>query len=88
MITAEPLRHTPAGMPVASLVLRHRSEQEEAGNTSTAQFEVSAVAFGELAAQLAKIGPGQQVSVKGFMNRKNRFSEYPVLHITQFKLIQ
>jgi primosomal replication protein N len=87
VIEAEALRHTPAGVPVISLKLRHESAQEEEGKPGTAQFEMSAVAFGDTALELSRIQPGQALSVKGFMNRKNRFSEYPVLHITQFMLI-
>jgi primosomal replication protein N len=87
VIEVDALRHTPAGVPVMSLKLKHESQQEEAGGPSTAQFEISAVAFGDIAIDLSIIQPGQTLSVKGFMNRKNRFSDYPVLHITQFKLI-
>jgi primosomal replication protein N len=87
VIEVDALRHTPAGVPVMSLKLKHESQQQEAGNPSTAQFEISAVAFGDSAIDLSIIQPGQTLSVKGFMNRKNRFSDYPVLHITQFKLI-
>ena len=87
VIETDSLRHTPAGMPVLSLRIRHQSQQEEAGKMSMAQFEVGAVAFDDTALALSKIRPGEMLLVKGFMNRKNRFSEYPVLHITQFKLL-
>jgi primosomal replication protein N len=87
VIEVDALRHTPAGVPVMSLKLKHESQQDEAGNPGTAKFEISAVAFADTAIDLSIIQPGQTLSVKGFMNRKNRFSEYPVLHITQFKLI-
>ena len=87
VIETDALRHTPAGIPVMSLKLKHESEQEELGKPSPAHFEVNAVAFGDIAVDLSIIQTGQQISVKGFMNRKNRFSEYPVLHITNFKLI-
>ncbi len=87
VIEVDALRHTPAGVPVMSMKLKHESQQDEAGNPGTAQFEISAVAFGDTAIDLSIIQPGQTLSVKGFMNRKNRFSDYPVLHITQFKLI-
>ena len=88
IIALDTLRHTPAGIPSISLTLRHESQQEEAGKPATAQFDMNAVAFGEIAAEISKAGArtGQRISVKGFMNRKNRFSEFPVLHITQFKL--
>ena len=71
-----------------SLTLRHQSQQEEAGEQAATQFDMNAVAYGDIAQNMATLPlkTGQRISVKGFMNRKNRFSEYPVLHITQFKL--
>ena len=87
VIEADTLRHTPAGVPVMSIKLKHESQQEESGKPSPAHFEISAVAFGDTAIDLSIIRTGQTISVKGFMNRKNRFSEYLVLHITNFKLI-
>ena len=86
IVALEPLRHTPAGIPCVSLTLRHESQQEEAGKPAAAQFDMNAVAFGEIAMAMSGVRTGQRISVKGFMNRKNRFSEFPVLHITQFKL--
>lgn len=88
IVALDTLRHTPAGIPSITLTLRHESRQEEAGSEADTRFEMNAVAFGEIAKELAtaSLKTGQRISVKGFMNRKNRFSEYPVLHITQFKL--
>jgi primosomal replication protein N len=87
IVALDTLRHTPAGIPSFSLTLKHESKQEEAGSEADTRFEMNAVAFGEIANEMARsLKTGQQISVKGFMNRKNRFSEYPVLHITQFKL--
>lgn len=87
MIQADVLRHTPAGVPSISLTLRHQSQQEEAGKQAAVQFETIALAYGVVAMEIAAIEPGQHVSIKGFINRKNRFSEMPVMHITDFKLL-
>jgi len=87
IISADTLRHTPAGVPALTLTLRHESHQEEAGKDAATQFEISALAFGMVAMELAEVHPGEMVTVKGFMNRKNRFSDAPVLHITEFKTL-
>ena len=46
---------------------------------------MNAVAFGELATELNSVKEGDNISIKGFLSRKNRFSAMPILHITQFK---
>ena len=49
------------------------------------EIEMNAVAFGEVAKALSGVKAGDQLSVKGFLSRKSRYSSFPVLHITQFK---
>ena len=46
---------------------------------------MNAVAFGELATEMDSVSEGDNISIKGFLSRKNRFSPQPILHITQFK---
>lgn len=87
IIATDTLRHTPGGLPALSLTLRHESQQEEAGKMTTTQFELPALAFGVVAMELAEMHPGERLSFKGFLNRKNRFSDAPVLHITGFKTL-
>lgn len=87
ILTADTLRHTPGGLPALSLTLRHESQQEEAGEETTTQFQMTALAFGTVARELAARQPGERLSFKGFLNRKNRFSDAPVLHITGFKTL-
>ena len=63
----------------------HQSTQRE-GNTDVAvEIEMNAVAFGELATEMNRVKEGDEISVKGFLSRKNRFSPMPILHIIQFK---
>ncbi len=50
------------------------------------EVEMNAVAFGELAEEMNSVKAGDNISVKGFLSRKNRFSPMPILHITQFKI--
>lgn len=79
------LRTTPGGVATLSLTLMHQSTQRE-GNTDVAvEVEMNAVAFGELATEMSRVKEGDEISVKGFLSRKNRFSPMPILHIIQFK---
>ena len=83
----EPLRHTPAGLPLLQFKLAHKSMQIEAGFKRQVECEVNCVALGELAHVLAKSTAGAGVSVTGFLNRKNRLSAQLVLHATQTELL-
>ncbi len=79
----EPLRHTPAGIPLLHFKLQHRSYQNEAGFSRQVECEVGAVAMGEVATALARLRAGQKVTVSGFLNRKNRMSRQIILHATR-----
>ncbi len=83
----EPLRHTPAGLPVIEFTLRHASGQTEAGHQRTVEFEMTAKAAGDLATRIAEQQTGCQVAVQGFLNRKHRLSRQLVLHVTNIEVI-
>ena len=83
LAAVEPLRHTPAGLPMLQFKLAHKSVQIEAGFKRQVECEVSCVVLGEAAAQLSRMKEGADVSVTGFLNRKNRMSAQLVLHATQ-----
>ena len=87
LAAVEPLRHTPAGLPVVELTLSHSSEQTEAGQKRQVAFEMAAKATGELAARIAGIRQGSGMEVQGFLNRKHRMSRQIVLHVTNMELI-
>jgi len=87
LTTVEPLRHTPAGLPVVDFILSHASEQTEAGQKRQVEFEMAAKATGELAARIAGIRQGSGMDVQGFLNRKHRMSRQIVLHVTNMELI-
>jgi len=84
----EPLRHTPAGIPLLHFRLQHRSRQHEAGFQRQVECELGAVAMGEVAVGLARLKVGQKVTVSGFLNRKNRMSRQLILHATQAKITE
>jgi primosomal replication protein N len=78
----EPLRHTPAGVPVLEFRLAHASRQTEAGAERAVECEMDGVGLGETALQLAGFAPGAAVSVTGFIARRSVRSNWPVLHAT------
>jgi len=80
------LRATPGGVATLNLTLNHQSTQREGTADVVVEVEMNAVAFGELATEMNSVREGDNISIKGFLSRKNRFSPMPILHITQFKL--
>jgi primosomal replication protein N len=84
----EPLRYTPAGIPLINFRLLHRSQQAEAGVKRQVECEVNGVAMGEVAVGLSRLKPGQAARVKGFLNRRNRMSAQLVFHATDAQAIK
>lgn len=77
---AEPLRHTPAGVPAIALQLEHESSQIEAGALRTVKAAIKALAFGAMAERLAAQGPGSRWAFSGFLATP-RNGKNAVLHI-------
>ena len=69
VISLEPIRYTPAGIPLLSFVLQHASEQTEAGLKRKVECEVNAVALGDLAKQNIQLG--SSVKAKGFLAKRS-----------------
>ncbi len=88
LTTIEPLRYTPAGIPVLGFKLVHRSRQVEAGLKRQVECEMGGVAMAEVAVSMARLKPGQAVKVSGFLNRKNRMSAQMILHATEARAIK
>jgi primosomal replication protein N len=84
----EPLRYTPAGIPLLNFKLLHRSQQTEAGLSRQVECEMSGVAMAEVAVAMSRLRPGQPVRIKGFINRKNRMSAGLILHATEAQAIE
>jgi primosomal replication protein N len=79
------LRTTPAGIPIIEFRLKHSSQQMEANMQREVQCEIALMALGEVAQALEKISNGEQIAVQGFLVSRNRNSDYPVLHVKQFR---
>jgi primosomal replication protein N len=82
------VRHTPAGIPVLSVRLLHSSQQVEAGISRLVEFEMSAMAAGEICDRLNRQELGKDYRFTGFLARRNRNSRSLVFHITDFENIQ
>jgi primosomal replication protein N len=77
------IRYTPAGVPVLDCRLRHRSEQIEAGLPRSIDFEIAAVALGDLVDTMDRIAPGRRLEVDGFLAPTRKGSRNLTLHITR-----
>jgi primosomal replication protein N len=81
----EAIRYTPAGIPILAAKLQHSSQQVEAGISRLVEFEISAIAAGEISARLDREELGKTLRFTGFLARKNRNSRSLVFHITDFE---
>ncbi|HEY8605528.1 MAG TPA: primosomal replication protein N [Noviherbaspirillum sp.] len=79
------LRYTPAGIPIVSAVLLHTSDQVEAGITRRTEFEIAAIAAGEISGRFNGVELGETLQFTGFLARKHRNSKSLVFHITDFE---
>ena len=84
VVGLQPLRYTPAGIPLLSFVLQHASEQSEAGLKRKVECEVQAVALGDLAKSNIQIG--NNIKAKGFLAKRSAKSKQLVLHIEQLQI--
>jgi len=85
VISLEPIRYTPAGIPLLSFVLQHASEQVEAGLKRKVECEVNAVALGDIAKHNIQLGAN--IKAKGFLAKRSAKSTQLVLHIEKLEVI-
>ena len=85
VLSIEPIRFTPAGMPLLSFVLQHASEQIEAGLKRKVECEVNAVALGDIAKLNIQIGT--LIKAKGFLAKRSAKSHQLVMHINQLEAV-
>jgi primosomal replication protein N len=83
----EALRYTPAGIPIVSARLLHSSQQIEANVQRLVEFEVAAIAAGEISGRFNQVELGETFQFTGFLARKNRNSKSLVFHITDFEAV-
>ena len=75
-------------MPIVNAVLQHRSQQVEAGIARVSEFEIAAVAAGEISNSFHQAPLGGLYQFRGFLNKKNRNSKSLVFHIIDFSAVQ
>ena len=84
----QPLRYTPAGLPITEIVLLHQSEQTEVGMKRKVECEAQAIALGQTAVELSRIEAGARLVIRGFLAAKSlRRRHELVLHIEEFELL-
>lgn len=79
------LRYTPAGVPIVSAKLQHSSEQIEAGIPRQIEFEMTAIAAGDISGRFNQAELGKMFWFTGFLTRKSRNSKSLVFHITDIE---
>jgi primosomal replication protein N len=82
----EPLRFTPAGIPLLSFQLAHQSRQHEAQHERSVTLDLSVLVLGDLAREMAGLKQEQGIVVRGFLARRSLKSSSVVLHATAYKL--
>lgn len=75
-------------MPIVNAVLKHRSQQMEAGIARLSEFEVSAIAAGEISSRFSQTPLAGLYQFTGFLNKKSRNSKSLVFHIIDFSAVQ
>jgi primosomal replication protein N len=83
VVQVQPLRYTPAGLPVVNLVLLHDSTITEMDTPRLVKLELKAVAFGAQAEILARQGLDADCEFHGFMTNA-RNGKGLVFHIQDF----
>ena len=81
VVEREMIRYSPAGIPIVSAKLAHSSQQLEAQVLREVEFEISALAVGEISGRINQLELGKIVQFTGFLARKNRNSKSLVFHV-------
>ncbi len=87
MVERESVRYTPAGVPIVSCTLHHRSDVVEAGVPRQVEMTLQAVAAGEQAGTLERCELGSKAHFAGFLALRSRNARTLVFHITEIQHI-
>jgi len=85
LIQVEPVRYSPAGVPIAEAVILHRSSQTVATQARQVECELTVQASGMLATQLAQLATGAQVKLEGALNRRSVKSRQLILILNRIE---
>ncbi|MHB1145201.1 MAG: primosomal replication protein N [Thiobacillus sp.] len=85
LIQVDPVRYSPAGVPIAEAVVLHRSSQTVATQARQVECELTVQASGSLASQLAQLITGTQVKLEGALNRRSVNSRQLILILNRIE---
>ncbi|GAA5234657.1 primosomal replication protein N [Verticiella sediminum] len=83
VLECQPLRYTPAGVPVLEMQLEHGGTVTEAGHDRQVELTITAIALGDLARMLASTPMGTTLRVEGFLAPTRKGSSRLRLHLQQ-----
>lgn len=72
-------------MPIVNALLQHSSQQMEAGIARLTEFEIAAIAAGEISGRFSQVPLGGLYAFTGFLAKKSRNSSRLVFHIIDFR---
>jgi primosomal replication protein N len=85
IVAIEPLRYTPAGIPIVRMTIEHASEQIEAGMPRQVGLEIGCV-LTDAQARLAKQATlGAKVSIEGFIAPKSKARRSLEIHVRNIR---
>ena len=87
VIQIEDLRYTPAGIPLISFVVRHVSEQIEAGMKRKVECEIAVKALGAIAENAKYLKIGEHITLTGFLAKRSAKSTQLVMHLQHIERI-
>jgi primosomal replication protein N len=85
LVQVDPLRYSPAGVPITEAVIHHRSSQSVATQAREVECELTVQASGSLATQLAQQTTGTQVKLEGVLNRRSVNSRQLILILNRIE---
>jgi len=85
LIQIDPLRYSPAGVPIVEAVIHHRSNQTVATQARQVECELTVQASGSLASQLTQLTVGTQVKLEGALNRRSVNSRQLILIVNRIE---
>jgi len=74
-------------MPIVTAILQHSSQQMEAGIARLTEFDIAALAAGEISGRFNVAQLGGVYRFTGFLARKSRKSKSVVFHIIDFSAV-
>ncbi|UDG83091.1 primosomal replication protein N [Candidatus Vallotia lariciata] len=83
IISRDPVRYTPSGIPIVSCVLQHKSEAIEAGFSRHIELTISALAVGDISSKIMNCELDVCVNFDGFLARKHYNANILIFHITE-----